>query len=242
MTVKTKNTKTDREDDNVLQAVLQERLRISRELHDCVLQLISTVKLRAEVCRCELIGKPRELQEALLAIEQAADNAVVNIRRILADNQAQTDLKAGTLERRLREEMKIFQARAGLKIEFRYEAGQINLPHRIERELYFALREAVINAIRHSRASELRLAFSQTDTRCTATLNDNGVGFDPSLAEGGGHYGLRGMRERIRKIGGQLHLDSAVGKGTRVTITIPVGEKSGAKAAAKKFTEKSPLS
>jgi signal transduction histidine kinase len=216
-----------------METALEERRRISRDLHDRALQLISTIRLRAEVCRRELMDKPQELEQALCAIEKAADSAVAEIRRILADIQVQSDLVAGTLERRLREEMEIFRTRAGLKLDFQCEVGPHTLPYEVERELYFALREGVINAIRHSRASELKLNISQEGPVCQAILADNGSGFDLTETEGSSHYGLRIMRDRIEKIGGQFVIETAPGKGTQILIVLPIKEGKGAPAKRK---------
>ena len=205
-------------------AALEERRRIYRELHDRALQLLSTVRLRAEVCQRELMSDPQALARELGTIERTTDKAITEIRRLLADDQAQSDLVAGTLERRLREEMEIFRARAGLKLEFQCDVGPHSLPREAERELYFALREALINAIRHSRASELKLRLSQNGATCSATLEDNGSGFDLAATEGGSHYGLRIMRERIERVGGELTIQTAPGKGTRLSIAIPIKE------------------
>jgi len=87
------------------------------------------------------------------------------------------------------------------------------------------LREGVLNAVRHARASQLTLALSRDETSCSARLSDNGVGFDISTAEGGNHYGLRSMRERMKRIGGDLTVESAPGTGTRLLIKIPLEAK-----------------
>jgi len=100
-----------------------------------------------------------------------------------------------------------------------------HLPYAIERELYFTLREGILNAVRHARATELRLRLTQTSTGYEAKLQDNGVGFNLLSAEGSGHYGLKGMRERIKKIGGELTIDTAPGKGTEISIAIPFRQK-----------------
>jgi signal transduction histidine kinase len=91
----------------------------------------------------------------------------------------------------------------------------------VERELYFTLREGVINAVRHSRASELRLSLANDNGSCRASLEDDGTGFDLAATEGGSHYGLRIMRERIEKLGGRFTIETAPGKGTRISITVP---------------------
>lgn len=217
--------KAETQKDATTAAALEERQRIYRELHDRVLQLLSSIRLRAEVSRRELIESPRALEKELETIEKSTDKAITEIRRLLADNQTQSDLVAGTLERRLREELEIFRARAGLKLDFRCDIGTHSLSHAVERELYFALREGLINVIRHARASELKLRLFQDGNTCRATLEDNGVGFDVAATEGGSHYGLRIMKERIESIGGHFVIATAPGKGSRISIAIPTSDK-----------------
>ena len=202
-------------------AIAEERKRISRELHDRALQLLSGVRLRAETCRRQLLDNPPRLEIELQHIEESIDKAITEIRNLLAENQAGEVLVAGSLERRLKEELNIFRARAGFKLDFRCTIGAQNLPPAIERELYFTLREGVLNAVRYSRASELHLRLAQTHQGYEAHLNDNGIGFDVSAIEGTSHYGLKGMTERIHKLGGEFTLNSAPGKGTQIEILIP---------------------
>ncbi len=202
-----------------------ERRRISRELHDRVLQLLSGVRLRAENCRCELLNNPHALESELQTIENTTERAIIEIRNLLAENQRTGDLKAGSLERRLKEELEIFRARTGFKLNFRCKISARDLPFEIERELYFTLREAVLNCVRHSRATELELSLNQTAKTCKVLLRDNGVGFDVSAAEGSSHYGIKGMRERVEKVGGQIAIQTAPGQGTKIAITIPLPTK-----------------
>jgi len=206
-------------------AALEERRRISRELHDRALQMLSTVRLRAEMCRRELLDNPAALERELQTIEETTEKAITEIRNLLAETQTWRDLKAGSLERRLKEELDIFRARTGFKLEFSCAIKVRHLPYAIERELYFTLREGILNAVRHARATELRLRLTQTSTGYEAKLQDNGVGFNLLSAEGSGHYGLKGMRERIKKIGGELTIDTAPGKGTEISIAIPFRQK-----------------
>jgi NarL family two-component system sensor histidine kinase LiaS len=208
--------------DAIHAAVSEERQRISRELHDRVLQLLSTARLRVERCARALAKDKEEIKAELESVEANLDRAVTEIRNLLSENQLDEQLQAGSLERRLRDELEIFSARTGFKVDFQCSIGAHNLPMAIERELYFTLREGVLNVIRHSRATEMRLLLTQTRNTCEARLSDNGVGFAVSAAEGSSHYGLRGMRERIRKIGGQLTIHSAPGKGAEIHVSVPL--------------------
>jgi signal transduction histidine kinase len=203
-------------------ATQEERKRVSRELHDRVLQLLASVRLRAELCRTDFTGKPQELARELEAIAGAADSALTEIRNIMAEKQTASDLVAGSLERRLRDELEIFRARTGLKLKFQCTIKAESLPYEVERELYFALREGIINSVRHSRASELNLSLSQNETTYNVDLSDNGVGFDLGSIESGTHYGLRSMKQRIEKFGGQVSIDTAPGKGTWISMAVPI--------------------
>ena len=187
--------------------------------------MLSSVRLRAEICRRELMHNPPALEKELETIEETTEKAIIEIRNLLAETQSRHDLKAGSLERRLKEELDIFGARTGFKLEFACAIRVRHLPYEIERELYFTLREGILNAVRHARATELHLKLTQSSTGYEATLRDNGTGFDMSSAEGSGHYGLRGMRERIQKIGGELTIETAPGKGTQISIAVPFRQK-----------------
>jgi len=216
-----RNSRTGLQSAVAAAAVQEERRRISRELHDRVLQLLTTIQLRSELCLNELISKPEQLERELKTIAEAAHKAATEIRSLLLEKQV-VHLAAGSLERRLKDEMEIFRARTGLKLEFECAIDAHDLPYEVEQELYFSLREGIINAIRHSRASELNLSLTQNQTTCCVDLRDNGVGFDKSSVVGGGGFGLKGMRERIEKVGGHLAIETAPGKGTCITIEVPL--------------------
>ena len=203
-------------------AVSEERQRIARELHDRALQLLSTARLRLDMCQRQLSDDAATLKKELSVVEENLDRAITEIRNLLAENQTDEELQVGSLERRLKEELDIFRARTGFKLDFQCAVGVHNLPAPIERELYFTLREGVLNAVRHSRATELHLSLSQTAKSCQARLRDNGVGFALAATAASNHYGLKGMKERIRKIGGELTLQTAPGQGTEILITIPL--------------------
>ncbi len=207
-------------DHEIPEAVREERQRMSRELHDRVLQSLSSVKMRAETCR-RLLDDRAAVEAELQVIEESVDKAIIEIRNLLTESQSSEDLRAGSLERRLKEELGIFCARTGFKLDFRCSIGDHNFPTAIEKELYFTLREGILNAVRHSRATELHLSLKKTPKGCEAGLRDNGVGFDAAATGGSSHYGLKGMAERIRKISGELTVDSAPGRGTDIRITIP---------------------
>lgn len=207
--------------DAIAAAVFDERLRLSRELHDRALQLLTSARMRLDSCHHHLQHDPSVVEKELLVIEDSLDRAITEIRNILAENQAGEPMQAGSLERRLKEELSIFSARSGFQIDLHCAVDAHDMPIAIEKELYFTLREGVLNAVRHARASEIHLSLSRGPAGYQAQLSDNGVGFIPAATEGGNHYGLKGMKERIAKLRGTLDIESAPGAGTKITIAIP---------------------
>jgi len=215
-----KPTDADKKD-AIAAAVVEERLRLSRELHDRALQLLTSARMRLDSCQHHLRNDPAALEKELLIVEDNLDRAVAEIRNLLAENQTAEQMQAGSLERRLKEELSIFSARSGCQIELKCAVDADDLPIEVEKELYFTLREGVLNAVRHARASEIRLSLSRSESGYQASLRDNGVGFIVTGNIGGNHYGLKGMRERVQKLGGTLEIHSTPGKGTRIEIAIP---------------------
>ena len=218
------NSKLPKEKEAIAAAVLEERQRIARELHDRALQLLSSARMRIEHCQHRLVENNQELGHELEIVEKSLDRAITEIRNLLAESQTGEQLQAGSLERRLKQELEIFRARTGFKLDFQCAIDTRDLPADIEKELYFTLREGVLNAVRHSRATELRLSLARTKSGYEAKLSDNGVGFVVANAAGGSHYGLKGMRERIESLGGKLTLQTAPKKGTKIEISIPLAK------------------
>jgi len=83
------------------------------------------------------------------------------------------------------------------------------------------VREALHNAVRHSKAEVIRVRTTQDVSRVRIVVEDDGVGFDPSIVDGSAHFGLRLIAERVRAAGGDVVVDSASGHGTWVVAAIP---------------------
>ena len=207
--------------DDIAAAVTAERQRLSRELHDRALQLLTSARMRLDSCHLLVKDDPAALEKELRSATDNLDHAITEIRNLLAENHSEDQLQAGSLERRLKEELSIFSARSGVQIDLQCAVDTRDMPIEIEKELYFTLREGVLNAVRHARAAQIRLSVVRSPNGYQATLSDNGIGFTVDATEGSNHYGLKGMKERMQKIGGTLVIDSAPGKGTRIDIQIP---------------------
>jgi signal transduction histidine kinase len=208
-------------------AAIQERRRITYELHDGILQSLATIILRLESCRSRLLDSQKDLDRDIESVEGFTRNSMTEIRNFLAGKDTQP-LAPGTLVEKLRDELKFLHQSLALEVIFESEPEDPSLPHEVEREVYYALREALTNVTKHSHASRAEIQIIQTPDLLKASLKDDGVGFDQKNQKNRMGLGLTGMEDRIKKIGGRLTIKSSPGSGTSVFFAIPLFEKKGA--------------
>ena len=206
-------------------AALQERRRIMFELHDGILQSLATVILRLEGCRGRIPDSQQDVSNEIRAIEDLARDSMKQIRLFLSGQDTQP-LIAGTLLEKLREEARFLHEGMGLDVILESEPEDINLPPETEREVYYVLREALTNVTRHSHASKVEIRLTQNNGTFKGSLADNGVGFAPSQNGKENRFGLAGMEQRIKKIGGEFFVKSSPGEGTRVFFDLRLAKPS----------------
>jgi signal transduction histidine kinase len=206
-------------------AAIQERRRITYELHDGILQSLATIILRLESCRSQLLESQKELARDLEGVEDFTRTSMTEIRNFLAGKETQP-LTPGTLIEKLRDELKFLQQSLGVEVILESEPEDPSLPHQIEREIYYVLREALTNVTKHSHASQAEIQIIQTPDLIQASLRDNGVGFEQGYQKNRSGLGLSSMEDRIKKIGGRLTIKSSPGLGTTVMFAIPLIERS----------------
>jgi len=119
----------------------------------------------------------------------------------------------------LRARLQTVEARSGLVTEFVAE-GEDRLAPDSEQELYRVAQEALNNVLKHAHAAHVGLRLSVASFRAALEISDDGVGFEPSFLSTGG-FGLRGMRERVERLGGELRIESAPGAGACVHVEVP---------------------
>ena len=202
-------------------AMLEERRRIARELHDGLLQSLATHLLRLETCRKSLLVSPAELDRELQSIEDETRSSMKLIRQFLAGKETQS-FPPGMLLEYLRGDLRFLRDGLGMRVILETEPEDLNLSDDIERDLYFVLREGLMNITRHSQASRADVALRQTENKIQGTLIDDGVGFDVSEAGNGQGLGLTSMKERITKLKGELDIKSSPGKGTTISFVLPL--------------------
>ena len=202
--------------------VLKERARLSREIHDTLLQSMVGVALQFDAVAADLDASPAMSKERLVRMRKDVEEYIREAR------QSIWDLRSPTLEKcDLATALKQAGEHATAGTRVRFEAAVAGAPRRlapqVEEQLLRIGQEAVVNALRHARAETVRLELRYEPASVALKISDDGSGFDLTrlIEEGRGHYGLTTMRERAEEVGGALSLESAVGRGTRVSAVVP---------------------
>jgi ligand-binding sensor domain-containing protein len=225
-------------------AVLRERGRIAREIHDTLAQGFVGISVQLELVARLLAGsraavsKPvREPVEdsALEPVFAQLDQARALVRASLADARTSIwDLRseAGTtpdqaedLPARISRSCTRIAGGSAAKVYLQVKGTYRPLERRIEDELLRIGQEAVANAVRHAAATRIDVQLIYQAARVSLRVEDDGRGFDPTRNGAQGHYGIQGMQERAGEIDATLELESTPGKGTLVSVEAPVAGK-----------------
>jgi two-component system sensor histidine kinase UhpB len=203
----------------------EERREIAHELHDELGQSLTALKLRFQMLTRTPAGvavAPSSVDEALRLI----DELIARVRRISVDLRPPLLDEVG-LGPALRTYLDAQSELSGLPISFEAATVDGRLPAEIEIGAFRVVQEGVTNALRHAAAASLRVELRQDPGRLHLRVHDDGRGFDVEAArqEGtrGARFGLVGMRERLRGLGGTLVIRSRPGQGTEVEADLPLG-------------------
>ena len=204
-------------------AVVEERQRLARELHDSVIQSLYSMALYADAALLALgAGKHAVTVNHLQELRDTARDAM-NDMRLLVFELHPPALEQEGLVTALRIRLAAVEARAGLQTELEIE-GERRLPIAIEQELYRIAQEALNNVIKHAEAQRVTVRLQFTDGTVSLQVCDDGKGFEPLTARNAGGVGLRSFEERAAKVGGQVTVASRPGAGTTVTVVIATQE------------------
>ena len=200
-------------------AVLEERQRLARELHDSVAQSLYGVTLYAEAAeRLLSTGQIDQATDHLQEMQSTAQDALGEMRLLVFELRPPILEKEGLVVA-LQERLEAVEGRIGLQTEFVSE-GEIDLSPEVEQGLYRIAQEALNNILKHARAESVTVSLRQDQHSVVLDIIDDGIGFDPvaGLADSG--LGLDGMYERADQMGGQLIIESQPGVGTKVCAEV----------------------
>jgi signal transduction histidine kinase len=209
-------------------AVLEERGRIAREIHDVVAHSVGVIAVQAGAGRRVVDQHPEEAQEALGAIEEVSRNAMTELRRLLVVLREPTDAASLVPQPGLARVPELVEQvrRAGLAVDLTEEGARPDLPPGLDLSAYRVVQEALTNTLRHAEASAAMVRVRYTAGRLEIEVTDDGgrTGAAASLNGQEGGQGLVGMRERVVMFGGTLHAGSTShGFEVRATFPLPAG-------------------
>ncbi|MFG6101378.1 sensor histidine kinase [Leptothoe sp. EHU-05/26/07-4] len=193
-----------------------ERTRIARDIHDSLGHTLTTLNVQLEVAQTLYSQQPDQSLQALNRAKILSSQSLQEVRRAVSTIRHGTfnlpDALTGLVEQ-------IQQAHATepLKIETRISLP--TLPLQVNQQLFLIIKEGLTNIQKHAQASTVKLWAQQTTEGIAMGLADDGVGFVPEASNSG--YGLRGMQERVQLLGGQMTIQSTLGKGTLIQVTVP---------------------
>jgi signal transduction histidine kinase len=224
-----------------LEARVNERTRIARELHDSLLQGFQGLMFRLQAVRDLLPGRASEAMQALDIALERGDKAIAEGRDTVSDlrEPIMGDSDIAQALTALGEELAL-QSDNGLvpRVRVLLEGKQRELNPVLRDEIYGIAREALRNAFRHAKAQKIEAEISYCDSEFLLHVRDDGSGIDPVVANQGaraGHWGLPGMRERAKSFGGKLEVWSEHGAGTEIKLMVPAGVAYGESDARRRF-------
>ena len=202
-------------------AVEEERKRIAREIHDELGQELSLMQLELGLVESELSAKQKEIREKTRSMSKLIDSAIKSVQRISSDLRP-TVLDNLGIGAAVEWYSKEFQKRTRIKCEVTVDSPEMKLDQDRSTAFYRILQEALTNVWRHAHATRVRVQLRKKNDNVQLTVRDNGMGIAPEPIGDPRSFGLMGMRERVYQFGGSIVISGRPGKGTQVSVTIPM--------------------
>ena len=208
-------------------AIEGERSRISREIHDGILQTLLSVDIQLDVLRRKVPADPDQAVAGLSSLQQTVRNETDELRRMVTDMRPLrvqsadlVDLMRGFAER--------FRNESTLALDLLIDAAELQIPDRICRDLFQIYRESLHNVKKHAHASHVVVKLWQNESQVVLVVDDNGEGFSFAGRFTGDELdrlrlGPISIKERTRSVGGVLTVESTPGHGARLTVEVPLG-------------------
>lgn len=202
-------------------AVLEERQRLARELHDSVTQALYSVTLYADAARMAFSAQKWESLESNLQEVRNMSREAMYDMRLLVFELRPFMLETEGLVSALRARLAAVEGRSGLKTKVLVE-NERRLPIKLEEELYRIAQEALNNVVKHAGATQVQVQLTYDESTVSMEMRDDGKGFAPEDVSQSGGFGLQGIQERVQQLGGALNIESAPQRGTRLSVRIPL--------------------
>ena len=205
----------------------EERRRIARELHDDASQSLAAIAFNIETIIEELPAEYENARERLAVLKKEAIETMTGIRELALELRPAILDDLG-LARAVKSYAKDYLSKRGIDVEIRVTGSEMKLPHYSETMLFRIAQEALTNVVKHAEASQVIVELSSTTLSVIMRVKDNGKGFDSESVLTNSNLqqslGVHSMSERAMLLGGTFRIESEIGKGTLVSVEIPLGE------------------
>lgn len=202
------------------EAILEERSRIGREIHDSIAQALAYLKLKTTLTRDSLSsGETSKALVGLRDMQKVSEDAYQDVREII--DSLSTEVEEVHLIPTLAEYIRVFRKRTGIRAEFHSSDNSMRLSPLAELQMLRIAQESLTNIRKHAQASQAWVRIGDTPRGWEMVVEDNGKGF-PSVHEGEDtHHGLKIMMERAHSIGAVLSVETNPDQGTKIVVRLP---------------------
>jgi len=202
-----------------LSEAAEEKVRLGRDLHDGIIQSLYAAGLTIESARAVAASDPQEADRRLAQCRERLNLTIRDVRAYIA-GLAPEQVRQASFTQAVEVIAEELSAGRYVEFDFRIDDAATNLLSGEQTtEALQIVREAISNSLRHGNAKQVTVRLHSGDGAVSLLVQDNGSGFDSSAARCG--YGLRNMQARAQQHGGELRVESTVGSGTRVVLTLP---------------------
>jgi NarL family two-component system sensor histidine kinase LiaS len=204
-------------------AIKAERSRISRDLHDAIAQRLFSLSVSTTTLPDLIAQSPERGIQQAKAIAELAEQTLLDLRSLLMDLRPTSLVQHGLAES-LTLLFRQWQSIHSAHIEPALMLTGRHIPAAIEDAVYQITQEALSNVARHADASLVELSLVEGQQQLLLSISDNGAGFDTEAPPASAKFGLISMRERAQMFGGKLDIESILGKGTTIQVSLPLAE------------------
>ncbi len=204
----------------------EERIRIAREMHDEIGQVLTALKmdlslLERETAEAGAAPPLESIHEEIASTIRLVDETITTMHAIIRELRPEVLDHLG-LRSALEWQIQEFQSRTHIECEFSAELDDAEYDPDRSTALFRILQETLTNVARHAQATRVQVSITRQDGQLVLRVQDNGKGIDPEMLAGSNRFGILGMRERARAFGGDVDIAGGPGQGTVVTARIPI--------------------
>lgn len=206
-------------------AVSEERTRIACEIHDGLVQSLAGVNFKLDLCEQLMLKDPKACQTTLRQTRAELKLAIQEARQVIF-NLRPLDYDQLELIPALTNYLKSYETQSHITTEFTLTGDEKTMPSKMKVFLFRIIQEALSNVDKHAKADRVSVHIEIGRQTLIATVTDNGIGFDVDAVsrnpEKWDHFGLRGIVERAKLVGGHAKIESHKGRGTRIVMHVPL--------------------